>query len=490
VTSPRPAVLLTGPTGYIGGRLLSKLQARSEAVRCLARSPEHLEGRLEGGSEAVKGDLLDAPSLQKAFDGIETAYYLVHSMASTGSFEENDRKAAENFAQAARDAGVRRIIYLGGLGEGDDLSAHLSSRQEVGNVLRSTGVQVIELRASIVIGSGSLSFEMVRALVDRLPVMITPRWVRVRAQPIAIEDVLAYLVEAKDKSFEGSQIFEIGGPRPASYGEIMIEYAHQRGLRRLMIPVPILTPHLSSLWLGLVTPLYARVGRKLVDSMRNETVVRDDRALREFDVRPRDIRQAVERALRNEDFEMAETRWSDALSSKGEYQPYGGERFGTRLVDSRTARVNAPPEKAFAVLEGIGGKTGWYGNEWMWRARGFLDLIVGGPGMRRGRRDPRQVRRGDALDFWRVDEVKRPAGGQQGVLRLRAEMKLPGRAWLQFDVEPSSQGRTTIRQTAIFDPIGLSGLAYWYGLYPVHSLVFGRMIRAIARATNHTETSA
>jgi uncharacterized protein YbjT (DUF2867 family) len=462
--------------------LLSKLQARGEAVRCLARNPEHLEGRLEGASEAVRGDLLDAASLRDALGGIETAYYLVHSMASTGSFEDNDRKAAANFSEAARDAGVRRIIYLGGLGEGADLSPHLSSRHEVGEVLRSAGVQVIELRASIVIGSGSLSFEMIRALVDRLPVMVTPRWVHVQAQPIAIEDVLAYLIEAKDRPFKGNQIFEIGGPRPATYGEMMMEYAHQRGLRRLMIPVPVLTPHLSSLWLGLITPVYARVGRKLIDSMRNETIVRDDRALREFDVRPRDLQQAVERALRNEDLEMAETRWSDALSSKGNEPTYGGERFGTRLVDSRTIQVQSPPETAFEEVEGIGGSTGWYGNEPLWRARGFLDLLVGGPGMRRGRRDSRFLRRGDALDFWRVEQVTRPAEGSAGVLRLRAEMRLPGRAWLQFDVEPSGAGQTTIRQTAIFAPAGLSGLAYWYGLYPVHSLVFSRMIRALGRA--------
>ena len=484
MTSPRPIVLLTGPTGYIGGRLLSKLQARGEAVRCLARSPEHLEGRLEGTSEAVKGDLLDAPSLKDALGGIETAYYLVHSMASRGSFEENDRKAAENFAQAAREAGVRRIIYLGGLGEGNDLSPHLSSRHEVGNVLRSTGVQVVELRASIVIGSGSLSFEMIRALVDRLPIMITPRWVRVKAQPIAIEDVLEYLAEAKDKAFEGNQTFEIGGPNPASYGEIMIEYAHQRGLRRLMVPVPVLSAHLSSLWLGLITPVYARVGKKLIDSMRNETIVRDDRALREFQVRPRDLPQAIERALRNEDFEMAETRWSDALSSAGDDQPFGGERVGSRLVDTRTVQVKASPETAFAIIEGIGGRTGWYGNDWMWRARGLLDLAVGGPGLRRARRDPRFVRRGDVLDFWRVEQVTRPGEDEPGVLRLRAEMKLPGRAWLQFDVEPAPGGHTTIRQTAIFDPLGLGGMTYWYGLFPAHALVFGRMIRAIGRAAD------
>lgn len=453
-------------------------------MRCLARSPDVLRWRLEPGSDAIKGDLLDPQSLAPALEGIEVAYYLVHSMGSTASFEESDRQAAKNFAEAAREAGVKRIVYLGGLGKGEDLSPHLHSRQEVGEVLRASGgAQVIELRASIVIGSGSLSFEMIRALVDRLPVMITPKWVRVRAQPIAIEDVLAYLVEAATVEAEGHRVFEIGGPQPASYGQIMMEYARQRGLRRLMIPVPVLTPRLSSLWLGLITPVYARVGRKLVDSMRNETVVTNNDALEAFTVRPRDLRQAVTRALANEDREFAETRWSDALSSMGETQAFGGKRFGTRLVDSRVQQVNAPPERVFEVVEAIGGDTGWYGNDLLWRIRGLLDLVVGGPGLRRGRRDPKQVRAGDSLDFWRVEEVQRP-----DLLRLRAEMKLPGRAWLQFEVE-AKDGGTELRQTALFDPVGLAGLAYWYSLFPAHGLVFGRMIKAIASRAEASRTS-
>ena len=469
-----PRILLTGATGYIGGRLLGILEARGLTVRCLARDPAGLRSRVAPTTEVVKGDLQDPESLATALEGIDVAYYLVHSMGGTGDFEERDRRAARNFAAAAGTAGVRRIVYLGGLGKGEDLSPHLSSRQEVGELLRQSGVQVVELRASIVIGSGSLSFEMIRALVDRLPVMITPRWVRVRAQPIAIEDVLAYLAEAGSLNVEGSRIFEIGGPHPASYGEIMMEYAHQRGLRRFMIPVPVLSPRLSSLWLGLITPVYARVGRKLVDSMRNETLVTNDDALQAFSVQPRDLRQAIARALANEDREFAETRWSDALSYQGETETFGGKRFGTRLVDSRVVQLNASPERVFEVIEAIGGNTGWYGNDLLWRLRGLLDLAVGGPGLRRGRRDPKHLRPGDALDFWRVEEVERPS-----LLRLRAEMKLPGRAWLQFEVEPKDGG-TQLRQTALFDPVGVAGLLYWYSLFAVHGLVFGRMIKAIA----------
>ncbi len=469
-------ILLTGATGYVGGRLLKTLDTRGHRLRCLARRPDFLRPRVGGSTEVVKGDLLDPTSLGPAMAGVDSAYYLVHSMGSTGGFEEEDRRAAKIFARAAREAGVRRIIYLGGLGRGGKLSRHLASRQEVGRILRDSGVPTIEFRASIIIGSGSVSFEMIRALVDRLPVMITPRWVRISAQPIAIEDVIAYLMAALDLEVDGSAIFEIGGADRVSYGDIMLEYAHQRGLRRLMIPVPILSPWLSSLWLGLVTPVYARVGRKLIDSITHETVVEDDLALRLFDIRPRGIREAIERALRNEDQEIAETRWSDALSSAGQARAWGGVRLGSRLVDSRVASVPHPPPQAFRPIRRIGGETGWYYANWLWRLRGFMDLLVGGAGMRRGRRNPEWALLGDTVDFWRV-EVFEP----DRLLRLSAEMKLPGRAWLQFEVEGDESG-STIRQTSIFDPSGLMGLLYWYLLYPLHSRVFAGMLRGIVRA--------
>jgi uncharacterized protein YbjT (DUF2867 family) len=412
--------------------------------------------------------------------GVHTAYYLVHSMGSSGKFEEEDRQAARNFASSARQAGVRRIIYLGGLGaEGQALSAHLRSRQEVADILRSSEVPTIEFRASIVIGSGSLSFEMIRALVQRLPVMICPRWVAVKAQPIAVEDVIAYLLQALELPEGEAAVFEIGGTDQVSYGEIMKEYARQCGLRRWTISVPVLTPRLSSLWLGLVTPIYARIGRKLIDSLRNPTLVRNPSALRVFDVKPKGLKEAISRALHNEDREFAETRWSDALSSGGKTPSWGGVRFGTRLVDSRTLSVSASPASAFAPIRRIGGTNGWYFAGLLWWLRGFLDLLVGGVGMRRGRRDAETLTAGDALDFWRVEAFE-----PDRRLSLVAEMKVPGRAWLQFEVEPigaqpDSQG-SNIHQTAIFDPAGLGGLVYWYALYPVHRWIFAGMLRAIA----------
>lgn len=471
-------ILVTGATGYVGGRLLPLLVEHGCRVRCVARQPERLSARAPAGVEVVPGDVLDAASLPPVMRGVEAAYYLVHSMGTTGDFEEQDRLAADNFARAAAAAGVQRIIYLGGLGEDDAaLSAHLRSRHEVGERLRAHGVPVVELRASIIIGSGSLSFEMIRALVERLPVMVTPRWVQVTAQPIAIGDVLAYLraalmIEAGQRSLT----IEIGGPDQVSYGDLMREYARQRGLRRWMIPVPLLTPRLSSLWLGLVTPLYARVGRKLIDSLRHPTVVRDTSAQRLFSIRPIGVREAIASALRNEDSSFAQTRWSDALSAAGAPRKWGGTRLGNRLVDSRSVTVACGPCAVFAAVERIGGATGWYCANGLWTLRGWLDLLLGGVGMRRGRRDPERLRVGDALDCWRVESLE--AGRR---LRLAAEMKLPGRAWLEFEVQPDGS-KARLKQTATFDPLGLWGLAYWYAVWPLHQLVFAGMLRGIARA--------
>lgn len=482
-------ILLTGGTGYVGGRLLTSLEAGGSKVRCIARRPEVLQARARAGTEVVAGDCLDRASLQPAMADVHTAYYLVHSMGSAGKFEEQDRTAARNFAAAAKESGVRRILYLGGLGEADSsLSSHLRSRHEVGELLRQSGVEVIEFQASIVLGSGSLSFEMIRALVQRLPVMICPRWVSVKAQPIAIEDLVQYLVQALNLPFEGSRIFAIGGADQVSYRDIMREYAKQRGLRRIMISVPVLTPRLSSLWLGLVTPIYARIGRKLIDSLRNPTLVRDSSALDTFDISPMGLRKAIERALQNEDQEFAETRWSDALSSAGTNSSWGGVLFGTRLVDSHTVRVLASPAAAFVPIRRIGGANGWYFANALWRLRGFLDLLAGGVGTRRGRRNAETLAVGDALDFWRVEAFE-----PDRRLRLAAEMRVPGRAWLQFEVEPASAGpdpqESVIRQTAIFDPAGLGGLLYWYTLYPVHRWIFAGMLRAIAARAGEISAS-
>jgi len=441
-------ILIAGATGYIGGELLRSLLAAGFRVRCLARHPEGLRSKALAGLEVVAGDVLDEASLELAMDGVDTAYYLVHSMASTESFEEQDRIGAENFARAAREACVRRMIYLGGLGQGEHLSAHLRSRQEVGELLRSTGVPMIEFRASVVIGSGSLSFEMIRALVERLPVMIAPRWVSVAAQPIAIADLLAYLMAALDIPLEKSEIYEIGGSDRVSYGGMMGEYGRQRGLRRMVISVPFLTPRLSSLWLGLVTPLYVRVGRKLIDSIRYSTVVEDTRALDVFSVRPCGFREAIHAAI-NAD----------------------GRHF---KIDSRSIHVDATPPEAFAAIRRIGGTAGWYYANWLWKLRGWMDRMVGGVGLRRGRRDPESLWIGDTVDFWRVESLE-----QDRLMQLVAEMKLPGRAWLKFEVTADASG-SVIRQTAIFDALGLLGTAYWYLVSPFHHFIFSGMLRGIA----------
>ena len=481
-------ILITGATGYIGGRLLRRLEERGPSLRCLARRPEEFAQRVGRATEVVRGDVLDPASLAPALAGVDCAYYLIHSMGSSSDFEERDRTAARNFAEAALAAGLRRIVYLGGLGHGDDLSPHLRSRHEVGAVLRESGVPVLELRASIVLGSGSLSFEMIRALVERLPVMITPRWVDVEAQPIAIDDLLDYLVQALEVPLDESRVLEIGGADRVSYGDLMREYALQRGLKRLMIRVPVLTPHLSSLWLGLVTPLYARVGRKLIESIKHPTVVRDPSALELFALRPRGMRAAIAAAIKNEEHEFAESRWTDAFSAGGDGRTWAGVRFRNRMIDSRTRDVAVPPPLAFAPIRRIGGATGWYAHDWLWRVRGFLDLLAGGVGVRRGRAHPDRLRVGDALDFWRVEAYQ-----PDRRLRLVAEMKLPGRAWLEFEVEPRDGG-ATIRQTALFDPVGLAGLAYWYLVFPLHRMVFSDMLAGIARAaaagTRRDETEA
>jgi uncharacterized protein YbjT (DUF2867 family) len=469
-------ILLTGATGYVGGRLLHALELRGHQVVCLARNPAHLASRAGPDTQVVTGDVLDRDTLDAAFEGVDTAYYLIHSMADPSGFEARELAGANNFADAARAAGIRRIVYLGGLGDDTaDLSPHLRSRHGVGRILRESGVTTLELQASIVIGSGSLSFEMIRALSEHLPIMITPRWVSVLAQPIGIQDLIQYLVEALDIELSGSTVVEIGGSDQLSYAALMREYMRQRQLRRLMIPVPVLTPRLSSLWLGLVTPVYARVGRKLVESIRHPTVVRSDLAQRLFTIRPRSAADAIRAALENEDREFAETRWSDALSSSGQRPGYGGERFGPRLVDRRTLEVQASPEACWDVVESLGGTTGWLAWDTLWQFRGFLDLLSGGVGMRRGRPLNRPLRVGDAVDFWRVEACEPPHR-----LRLAAEMRLPGRAWLEFEIQPAGSGASTITQTALFDPVGLSGLLYWYAVYPGHGLVFGGMIRAIA----------
>ena len=470
-------ILLTGATGYVGGCLLRDLERRGLMVRCLARRPEKLAGSTAATTEVMRGDATDAADLARACAGVDVAYWLVHSMEGGVDFERADRLAAERFAAACIAGGVRRIIYLGGLGADDDrLSAHLRSRHEVGAILRASGLEVIEFRASIVIGAGSFSFDLVRTLVERLPLMICPAWLATPTQPIAIDDVVAYLSAAIDLPASGPRIFEIGGPDKVSYGAIMREYARQRGLWRVMVPVPVLTPRLSSLWLKLVAPRYSKVGRKLIDGLKNPTVVNSDAAQREFAIMPRGLRAAVSEAVRQEDEEFAGKRWADFADLEELPRRYGGNFEGTRLVDHRHAVVAVSPDRAFAALERIGGSHGWYSCNWLWTLRGWIDRALGGPGMTRGRRDPDTLRAGDALDCWRVEVCDPPRR-----LRLAAEMKMPGRGWLEFEVVPRD-GDVTIHQTAVFDPRGLGGLAYWYAIWPLHEVVFRRMLAGIVRA--------
>jgi len=467
---------VTGATGYIGGRLVPVLESAGVRLRCLARHPAALASRVSPTTEIVAGDLLDPASLDRALTGIDAAYYLVHSMGAHGDYRETDRIAARHFGEAARRAGVRRIVYLGGLATGDEaFSKHLMSRIETGEALRETGVPVVEFRASVVIGSGSLSFELIRALVERLPVMICPRWVSTLAQPIGIDDVLAYLAAALQLPDGESRTFEIGGADHASYGDVMREYAKQRDLKRVMISVPLLTPRLSSLWLGLVTPVYARVGRELIEGLKNRSVVTDPTALAVFPIRPIGLRDAIGRAIRYEDRAFALTRWSDARSSGGATPSAADARFRGKLVDRRQIHVPVDADRAFVPIATIGGERGWYFGTWLWKVRGAVDLLMGGVGMRRGRRNPDAPVVGDTLDFWRVEAYE-----PNRRLRLAAEMKVPGRAWLEFEVVPDGGG-ALVYQTAVFEPTGLFGLVYWYVLLPVHAAIFGGMLRKIAQ---------
>jgi lipocalin/uncharacterized protein YbjT (DUF2867 family)/ligand-binding SRPBCC domain-containing protein len=444
-------ILLTGATGYVGSRLLRVLEEDGYPVRCLARDPRRVTPR-QATTEVVAGDCLDEASLVAAMEGVDQAYYLVHSMASGDGFAARDRRAAANFGRAAARAGVRRIIYLGGLGSSPEcLSTHLKSRMETGTALGEAGVPVVEFRASIVVGGGSLSFEMVRALVERLPVMICPRWVDTRTQPIAIDDVLAYLRGALDLADGRGRVFEIGGPEVVSYGEMMREYARLRRLRRLFISVPVLTPRLSGLWLGLVTPTQARVGRALIEGLRNPTVVRSPAAREAFEHRPMPLRDAFLRAIDE--------------NAASHYK-----------IDTRAVVLEVPPTEAFAPIRRIGGATGWYFAGWLWRLRGWVDRCWGGAGMPRLRRDPDDCVTGDAVDGWRVEAYE-----PHRLLRLTAGLKMPGRGWLEFRVEPLDGGaRSLIRQTAIFDPRGLAGRLYWYSVLPLHALIFRGLLRRIA----------
>ncbi len=421
--------------------------------------------------------MLDPHSLLAPLQGIDTAYYLIHSLSAGHDFSERDVIAARAFGQACRIAGVRRIIYLGGLGDPSaELSEHLRSRQLTGDALREAGVPVTEFRAAVIVGAGSLSFEMVRYLTERLPVMICPRWVYTRVQPIAIQNVLDYLVSALETPESEGQIIEIGGADVLTYGEMMTGYAKVRGLRRWLIPVPVLTPRLSSYWVHLVTPIPAAIARPLIEGLHNEVIVRDNTATRIFPhIRLLDYESAVSAALNSLQAGDVETAWTDALvTTQGDIPPVILTTQEGMVLEHRQLLLDVSPEAVFRAFSSLGGKRGWLYMNWAWQIRGAFDRLVGGVGMRRGRRDPYEVRIGDALDFWRVEAVE-----PSRLLRLRAEMKVPGQAWLQFQAKPQADGKTLLIQTAFFAPKGLLGWLYWYGLYPIHGLIFSGMIRRI-----------
>ena len=478
-------ILVTGATGYIGGRLVPRLLEAGHSVRCLARNAQRLAGRFPG-ADIIAGDIFDEHVLREACTDVDVAYYLVHSMSDSPRFAERDRDAAELFGRSAREGGVARIVYLGGLGADDaTLSRHLASRHEVGAVLRASGVETIELRAAVIIGAGSISFEMMRYLTERLPVMIAPRWVTTHSQPIAIEDVLRYLVAALDLPRGDSRIYEVGGMDVVTYRDMMLRYAQLRGLKRTIVIAPFFTPRLSSYWVHLVTPVPARLAQPLILGLHNEVIVRDGAARRDFpQIEPIDFNTAVAEALDRYRSSGPETTWFDAFDVRKLPGTFTGPREGM-LIDRRERIANATPKQVASVFMKLGGTRGWLYGDALWELRGLLDRSIGGIGLRRGRRSATELRVGDAVDFWRVDALE-----PDHVLRLRAEMKLPGLAWLEMSVGRDDNGHTTYYQRAVFQPHGLAGHAYWRSISPFHGIVFGGMLHNITAAAERASHAA
>ena len=481
-------VLVTGATGYIGGRLVPRLLAEGHAVRAMTRHA----GRLRDVPwaeqvEIVEADALGGDGLDAALVGVDVAYYIVHSLGQAPEFEETDRRAAKAFGAACFAAGVSRIVYLGGLVPAhEELSPHLASRAEVGQVLLDSGVPTAALQAAVIIGSGSASFEMLRYLTERLPAMITPKWVNSRIQPIAVRDVQRYLVAAATLPADVSRRFDIGGPEVLTYLQMMQRYAKVAGLRkRLIIPVPLLTPRLSGHWVNVVTPVPAALAKPLVRSLVNEVICSEDDIKRYVPDPPEGLlgfEDSVSLALLRIKEAAVETRWSSATWPGAPSDPLPTDpdwAGGSLYEDRRTLLVDAAPQDLWRVIEGIGGEHGWYSFPLAWAVRGQLDKLVGGVGLKRGRRNPDQLYVGESLDFWRVEEI---IDGK--LLRLRAEMKVPGAAWLELGVETDSAGGTVFVQRALFHPRGLAGHAYWWAVWPFHGVVFGGMLANIGGAAH------
>lgn len=471
-------ILVTGASGYIGGRLAPLLVKQGRAVRCMARDPRTLRGRGWGDQiEIVAGDVREPESLKPALEGCSSAYYLIHSMAAgERGFAERDRQGAKTFAAAAAAAGLERIIYMGGLGKrSDSLSTHLASRHEVGDILRAGKTPVIELRAAMIIGSGSASFEMMRALVKKLPIMVCPRWVMTKSQPIAVRDVLAYLTGCLDLDLEPQgRVLDVGGPDILNYRDMMLRFARILGLKRYVLNVPVLTPRLSAYWVNLMTPVPAGIAFPLIEGLKSETVCENDDILRLIPRDPLGFDDAVRRAIEQTEQHEVVTRWTNAsLGRRRSAAIFDPASF--LIQDTQTAVSNASPSVLFDRILRIGGDVGWYYANGLWRIRGWIDRAIGGVGLRRGRRDPDRIWIGDAIDFWRVGDIE--AGRR---LLLHAEMKVPGDAWLEFRVEPHGTDQSLLTQTAYFLPSGIWGRLYWYALLPLHTLIFRGMAKAIA----------
>ncbi|GEB49822.1 SDR family oxidoreductase [Streptomyces cacaoi] len=487
------ACLVTGATGYIGGRLVPELLGAGHRVRCLARTPEKLRDMPWADRvDVARGDVTRPETVGAAMRDIDVAYYLVHALSSGPDFEETDRRAARIFGERARAAGVRRIVYLGGLTPERvperELSPHLRSRTEVGRILLGSGVPTTVLRAAVIIGSGSASFEMLRYLTERLPAMITPKWVHTRIQPVAVRDVLRALVGSARMPAEVNRTFDLGGPDVLTYRQMMRRYAAVAGLpRRVIVPVPVLTPRLSSYWVGLVTPVPQQIAQPLTESLRHEVVRREqdiERHVPSPPGYPLTFEESVSLALERIREARVSTRWSSASVPGAPSDPLPTDpdwAGGSLYTDRRELTVDAPADALWRVIEGIGGENGWYSFPLAWAVRGRLDRLVGGVGLRRGRRDATRLRAGDSLDFWRVEEIERGR-----LLRLRAEMRLPGLAWLEMYCRAEPDGRARYSQRALFHPHGLLGHAYWWSVSPFHAVVFGGMARNIARTAERT----
>jgi uncharacterized protein YbjT (DUF2867 family) len=482
-------VLVTGATGYVGGRLVPRLLEQGYAVRVLVRDPARLQGRQWIDQvEVFQGDVLKPETLNEALQGVSVAYYLIHSMMAGADFHQRDQQAAEAFATAARYGGARKIVYLGGLGDPEaELSNHLRSRQDTGIALRSSGVPVIEFRAGVIVGAGSASFEMIRYLTERVPIMISPRWVYTRTQPISIDNVLDYLVAAIELEQADDLVLEIGGPKILTYENMLRGYAATRGLIRFIIPVPVLTPRLSSYWVHWVTPIPAALARPLIEGLRNEVIVRNHHARELFpSIQLSSYEKAVEVALTSLHARDVESSWSDALASTlGDAQPVHLSIQEGMIVERRALEVPASTPEVYRAFTKLGGDQGWLYANWAWRLRGVIDRLVGGVGFRRGRRDPNELRVGDALDFWRVEQLL-----PDEKMLLRAEMKVPGEAWLQYETHTHTAQTSCLMQTAFFAPKGLFGLLYWTILYPIHAHIFSGLIKRVGELAQVVQNEA